>query len=70
MVVAKVVHVVCDLCESDKGVSQVTVKAGLEKAWELDICQKCYKSRFGDLERYSHPPARRKRRSFEVVEPL
>jgi len=68
MAVAKVVQTVCDLCGSEKDAEPVQVTRGA--AWEIDMCAKCYKSRFGDLEKMGHKPARRRRRSFEIVEPL
>lgn len=69
MAMAKVTRTVCDLCRTDKDVSPVRVRHdGAD--WELDVCPKCYKSRFHDLERLSHKPTRRPRRGFQVVTPL
>lgn len=69
MAVAKVVHTVCDLCGGDKEVNPVTVKIE-DRMWELDVCSKCYKSRFSDLERIGRKPARKRRKAYTVVEPL
>ena len=48
---AKVERLVCDLCASEEGVQTLTVvwnyKAGTP--WELDLCERCYDSRFAEL---------------------
>ena len=45
-------HVVrCDICGKEEGVAPVTVVPEFKKMrpWEVDMCQACYESRFGDL---------------------
>ena len=65
---AKVTETVCDLDGSRVDVTQVRVKHGAE--WEIDVCAKCYQSRFADLEKLGHRPIRRSRRVFTVTTPV
>lgn len=48
---AKIERLMCDLCRSEDNVQTLTVvwnyKAGAP--WELDMCERCYDSRLGDL---------------------
>jgi hypothetical protein len=41
----------CDVCGTEDQVAAVTVVAEFKAArpWEVDMCQRCYESRFGDL---------------------
>lgn len=68
--VAKVYQTVCDICgKVGDGVRPVVVRRG-DASWELDLDDKCYKSRFGDLEKVGRKPSRRTRHSYQIVEPL
>lgn len=69
MIVAQQIVIACDLCGSTKEVNQVTVQWDGHK-WQLDICPKCYKSRFSDLEAVGRKPTRRRRQTFTVVKPV
>lgn len=42
---------VCDLCGETDNVDTVTIvwNYGRSKPYELDLCQRCYKNRLGDL---------------------
>lgn len=42
---------VCDLCESREDVATMTVvwKYGQTAPWELDLCERCYSNRMGDM---------------------
>lgn len=69
MIVAQQIVLACDVCGATRDVKQVQVYYEGRK-WELDICPKCYKSRFTDLETIGRKPTRRRRQSFQVVKPV
>lgn len=48
---AEVTTKLCDACESPKDVDTMMVvyHYGKQRPWEVDICQKCYDTRFKDL---------------------
>jgi ribosomal protein L40E len=44
-------RVICDLCRSDENVSTMTVvwKYAQGRPWEIDLCERCYGNRMGDM---------------------
>lgn len=42
---------ICDLCSTESEVETLTVvyKRSDNRPWELDLCQRCYRSRLGDM---------------------
>lgn len=49
----------CDLCRSEDKVESMIVVRGYGKRapWEIDICQKCYDQRLGDMRPKARRPA-------------
>jgi hypothetical protein len=58
--VAEVTSKVCDACGSKDSVDTLMVvyHYGTDRPWEVDMCQKCYDTRFADLIAKSRPGMR------------
>lgn len=65
---AKVYSLSCDLCESTRDVATVVVQH--DSKWSIDLCGKCYRVNLGKLEKAGEPVVTRRRRTFEVVQPI
>lgn len=54
---ATVPRKVCDLCRTDQDVDECMIVYQYQKSrpWAVDLCQRCYEQRFGDLLKKAHP---------------
>ena len=57
---ADVTNKICDACGGNKEVDTLMVvyHYGTDRPWEVDVCQKCYDTRFADLLPKSRPSMR------------
>jgi hypothetical protein len=58
--VATVSRKVCDTCGSEKDVEELVISYKFEagKPWSVDLCGRCYTTRFSDLMDKSRPVKR------------